>query len=207
MDDMRTISSKADLLKGVPDPYPFILEAVKPEMDEFHIAFVERAPFLCLSSVDASGFPNISPRGDSPGFVKVMSSSAIAVPDRVGNNKMETSRAVLENPHVGIIFLLPGVRETVRMKGTAHLTDDAEVLSLWPDDKWAPKRATMIDVSMVTFHCGKSVVRSGLWKADQQLEPGGFPSLGAILRGQATLPAPVEAVDEMIEGEYRDAIE
>lgn len=147
-------------------------------------AFIARSPFLVLSTADADGWPDASPRGDAPGFVAVEGPHTLLVPDRPGNNRVDSFHNVIANPKVGILFLVPGHPHSLRVNGTARLlTDDELCKRLSMQGK--PARAVLeVTPSQVFFHCGKSLIRSRLWMPAQWPDRTGLASLGTALADQ-----------------------
>ena len=147
-------------------------------------AFISRSPFLVLSTADAYGWPDASPRGDTAGFVVVEDAHTLLVPDRPGNNRCDSFHNVIANPKVGLLFLVPGHPHSLRVNGTARLlTDDALRQRLSMQGK--PARAVLeVKPTQVFFHCGKSLIRSRLWQHDQWPDRTGLASLAVALTEQ-----------------------
>jgi hypothetical protein len=143
-----------------------------------------RSPFLVLSTADVNGWPDASPRGDTPGFVAVDGPHTLLVPDRPGNNRVDSFHNVIANPKVGLLFLVPGHSHSLRVNGTARLLTDEEACKrLAMQGK--PARAILeVTASQVFFHCGKSLIRSRLWDPAQWPDRTGLASLGAALADQ-----------------------
>src|SRR5262249_1553138 len=147
-------------------------------------AFISRSPFLVLSTADANGWPDASPRGDAPGFVAVDGSGTLLIPDRPGNNRVDSFHNLIANPKVGLLFLIPGHSHSLRVNGTARLLTDQE-LCMRLSMQGKPARAIIeVTASQVFFHCGKSLIRSRLWDPAQWPDRTGLASLGAALADQ-----------------------
>ena len=159
------------------------------KLDQHCRHFIALSPFLVISSAAASGKADVSPRGDAPGFVAVPDDHTLLIPDRPGNNRVDTLNNVLENPHVGLLFLLPGVNETLRVNGTAELTADPALLAPLAVQGKVPKSGILVHVEEAFLHCAKAFIRSKLWDPATQIERSAFPSLGRILADQ------IEGVD------------
>jgi len=146
--------------------------------------FIARSPFLVLSTADADGWPDASPRGDPPGFVAVEDERTLLLPDRLGNNRVDSFKNVMVNPKVGLLLLVPGHQHSLRVNGTARLvTDPALCARLGMQGK--PARAVLeITAREVFFHCGKSLIRSRVWQPEQWPDRAGLASLGAALADQ-----------------------
>ncbi|MDW5596128.1 MSMEG_1061 family FMN-dependent PPOX-type flavoprotein [Conexibacter stalactiti] len=154
-------------LGGIRDVLGFPHESteakVVPTIGETARRFIAHAPFMTLATCDAHGRADCSPRGDGPGFVKVLDERTIALPDRTGNRLVQSFENLLENPAVGTLFFVPGLRETLRVNGTGYVTDDAQLLERFTADGRRAKLALVVDVTEVYLHCGKALIRSGLW--------------------------------------------
>jgi len=147
-------------------------------------AFIARSPFLVIASSDPSGRCDASPKGDAPGFVEVLDDETLLIPDRLGNNRVDTIRNVLERPGVGLIFFVPGLNETLRVNGRARIITDAASLEPLAVNGKVPRSGILVSADEVYFHCGKALIRSDLWNPEKQLRRSEFPSLGRILADQ-----------------------
>jgi PPOX class probable FMN-dependent enzyme len=154
------------------------------QLDRHCRAFIARSPFLVIASTDPEGRCDASPKGDAPGFVEVVDDKTLLIPDRLGNNRVDTLGNLLACPGVGLIFLVPGVNETLRVNGRARVTTDAALLETMAVNGKAPRSGILVAVEEVYFHCGKALIRSDLWNPEKQLKRGEFPSLGRILADQ-----------------------
>jgi uncharacterized protein len=139
-------------------------------------------PFIVIASSNAAGAMDTSPKGDPPGFVKVLDKHTLAIPDRLGNHRGDTFLNVLENPSVGIIFIVPKRREVVRVSGTASLARDPDLLAEMTINGKSPDLAMIVRVREALFHCGKSMIRSGMWEPDRWGSIEGLPSYAQALK-------------------------
>ena len=153
-------------------------------LDRHCRAFIAKSPFLVIASTDPEGRCDASPKGDAPGFVEVVDDKTLLIPDRLGNNRVDTLGNLLACPGVGLIFLVPGVNETLRVNGRARVTTDPALLGPMMVNGKAPRSGILVAVEEVYFHCGKALIRSDLWNPEKQLRRGEFPSLGRILADQ-----------------------
>jgi PPOX class probable FMN-dependent enzyme len=169
---------------------------VIPEIDEICRAFIEKSPFVLLGSMDANGNMDVSPKGDPAGFVQVMDSQTLLIPDRPGNRRGDTLTNILQNPNIGLLFLVPGRSDTLRVNGTAQIVRDAEVRERFIMQGKVPIFVIAVTVKEAFFHCTKCVVRSGLWSSEQQ--PADLVSLGAAIVKHAKLDISVEEIDAML---------
>jgi uncharacterized protein len=161
--------------------------ALKKQLSRFdkHCrAFIARSPFLVIASSDPSGRCDASPKGDAPGFVEVLDDETLLIPDRLGNNRVDTIRNLLERAGVGLIFFVPGLNETLRVNGRARITTDAALLEPLAVNGKVPRSGILVSADEVYFHCGKALIRSDLWNPEKQLRRSEFPSLGRILADQ-----------------------
>jgi len=147
-------------------------------------AFIARSPFLVIASSDPSGRCDASPKGDAPGFVEVLDDETLLIPDRLGNNRVDTIGNLLERPGVGLIFFVPGLTETLRVNGRARITTDPALLEPLAVNGKVPRSGILVSADEVYFHCGKALIRSDLWNPEKQLRRSEFPSLGHILADQ-----------------------
>jgi uncharacterized protein len=152
--------------------------------DEHCRAFIARSPFLVIASSDPSGRCDASPKGDMPGFVQVLDDETLLIPDRLGNNRVDTIGNLLARPGVGLIFFVPGLNETLRVNGRARITTDRALLEPLAVNGKVPRSAILVSADEVYFHCGKALIRSDLWNPERQLRRSEFPSLGRILADQ-----------------------
>lgn len=166
------------------------------EIDEICRAFIEKSPFVLLGSTDASGSMDVSPKGDPAGFVQVMDSRTLLIPDRPGNQRGDTLSNLLQNPHIGLLFLVPGRRETLRVNGTAQIVRDEDVRQRFIMQGKMPIFVIAVTVSEVFFHCTKCVVRSGLWSSEHEADT--LISLGAAIIQHAKLDLSLEQADAMV---------
>jgi len=147
-------------------------------------AFIARSPFLVIASSDPSGRCDASPKGDAPGFVHVLDDETLLIPDRLGNNRVDTIGNLLVRPGVGLIFFVPGINETLRVNGRARVTTDPAVLEPLAVNGKVPRSGILVAAEEIYFHCGKALIRSDLWNPKKHLRRSEFPSLGRILADQ-----------------------
>jgi PPOX class probable FMN-dependent enzyme len=149
--------------------------------------FIGLSPLCLIATADASGKQDVTPRGDPPGSFKVLDERTLALADRPGNNRLDTLRNLLENPEVALIFLIPGIAETVRVAGTARLSVDPELLAAMAVQGKEPKCAIVVSVRQAYLHCAKALLRSKLWQPDYVQPKGTFPSISRIVGEQIGL--------------------
>ena len=152
--------------------------------------FIALSPLCLVATADAAGKQDVTPRGDPPGGFKVLDEQTIALADRPGNNRLDTLKNLLENPEIALIFLLPGVSDTVRVAGTARLSVDPELLASMEEFGKLPRAVLSIGVHEAYFHCGKALMRARLWSPDTQVERAIFPSISQVVYDQTKLGEP-----------------
>ena len=150
-------------------------------IDDHCRVWIERSPFIVIASSDASGAMDVSPKGDPPGFVRVLDPHTLAIPDRLGNRRADTFINVVENPHVALMFVVPKRREVVRVSGTAQVVRDRDLLQSMPVNDKTPDLALLVRVREAMFHCGKSMIRSNMWNADAWGPVDGLPTYAEAL--------------------------
>jgi uncharacterized protein len=143
-------------------------------------AFIEAAPFFALASAGPDGF-DCSPRGDAPGFVRVADENTLLIPDRRGNNRIDTLRNILHDPRVALLFLIPGCGETIRVNGRAQISTDPTLTQSFAVDGKIPRAVIVVTVDCIFYQCAKAIVRSKLWDASRHIDRKTLPSAGTIL--------------------------
>lgn len=199
---MNDIPDEAALRAHMGAISPLAERKVLHALDRHCRAFIALSPFLVIASADADGHVDASPRGDPAGFVQVLDDRALLLPDRPGNNRVDSFANILAAPGVGLIFFVPGIDETLRVNGTARLLTDADALAGSEVAGKTPRTGLVITIDEVFFHCAKALRRARLWAADAQVERSAFPSLGRILAEQTSLFS-VEDAERRTEDAYR----
>jgi PPOX class probable FMN-dependent enzyme len=161
------VRSEARLRESVGVLFDMASAKVKPQLDADSMRFVAASPYVCVATSDRDGNVDASPRGDEPGFVKMLDPTTIAIPDRPGNHIADTLTNLLENPGVGLLFLVPGCPETLRVNGRARIVDGPpELLEAMAARERTPKVAIIVDIEQVYMHCGRAAQRSRIWDPD-----------------------------------------
>jgi uncharacterized protein len=158
-------------------------QACIKEVDHVHPhyrKFIEHAPFVLLAS-GAAGHMDVSPRGDAPGFVQVEDEKTLLIADRRGNNRIESLRNIMADPHIALLFLIPGIAETLRVKGTARISIKENLLNQFEVQGRAPRSVLIIHVESVYFQCARAIMRSRLWDEAARVDRSALPSIGTIL--------------------------
>ena len=201
---MTTIATEAELRTVVGQEPPGLAEKNQPRLDTFGIEFIAKSPFLVLSTADAQGRVDTSPKGDGPGFVLVENERSIVIPDRPGNRLVYGHRNILANPQVGVLFMIPGTPETLRVNGRAELSAVPELLAKLAARNKPAVLAIRVAIEEVFFHCAKAFLRARVWKPDSwpaQHEVS-FGKMYAARKNAAAETA--AAIDAAVAADYRD---
>jgi PPOX class probable FMN-dependent enzyme len=174
----------------------------RPRLDEHCRAFIAHSPFLLLATSGGSGRCDVSPKGDAPGFVKVLDESHLAIPDRPGNNRLDGMRNILDNPHVGLIFLIPGREDTLRVNGRACIVEDDAILDAMAVQGKRPPFAIGVEVEEVFMHCPRAFMRAGLWKPERWPDAAAVPSMAAMLWDQLPKKPDFPSVEAYAEDQH-----
>jgi PPOX class probable FMN-dependent enzyme len=181
----------AEVLARYRDPNQRVLDKVVPALDEHCRAFIALSPFATLATADAEGWPDVSPRGGDPGFVRVLDPHRLALPDRQGNNRVDSLRNLAANPRAALMFFVPGIDETLRVYGTATLAGPDDLGLDLTEFGRPPQSVLLLAVRHAYFQCSKAVMRSGLWDPARRVERSVFPPFSQVLRDHcrdATIP-------------------
>ncbi len=168
-------------------------------LNEHNRGFIASSPFLLLATSNAAGQCDVSPKGDVPGFVLVLDDTHLVIPDRPGNRRLDGMRNLLQNPHVGLIFLVPGREETLRVNGRAFIVRDDEILERLIVQGKRPAVAIGVEVEECYLHCPKAFKRSGLWERERWGDPAGLPSMSRVLWEQINRVKPLAMTAEEFE--------
>ena len=153
-------------------------------LDEHGRAYIARSPFMLLAMSSATGRCDVSPKGDAPGFVRVLDDHHLVVPERPGNRRLDGMRNIVDNPHVGMIFLIPGREETLRVNGRAWIVRDAEILASLTARGKEPPVAIGVEIEECFFHCPKAFRRSELWEPASWPDRDALPSMACVIYDQ-----------------------
>ncbi len=182
--------------------HPLAVRKVLSKLDQHCRDFIALSPFAVLATADGAGGVDASPRGDAPGFVAVLDDTTVLLPDRPGNNRVDSYGNVVAHPGVGLLFFVPGINETLRVNGIATVVTDHDLLATVPAQNKVPAAGLRIEVTEAFFHCGKALMRSHLWEPETKVARGVFPTLGKIMADQTKAMAEPEA-EELVQHGYR----
>jgi len=164
--------------------------------------FIALSPFVCLGSSSAEG-ADVTPRGDQPGFVHVLDDHTLLIPDWPGNNRLDTLMNIEANPQVGLLFLIPGFAESLRVNGVAEISLDPALLERWTVNGRHPRSVLRISVREAFLHCGKAILRSKLWDDSAKVDRGVLPSYGQMLKDQTQVRDTAEQIQASVEDAYK----
>ena len=176
------ITSEAELRELIGSPAELVVSKISPNLNDLTRQFVERSPFMCLATAAPDGSCDVSPRGDPAGFVRILDERTLLIPDRPGNRLADSLRNILANPHVGLLFLIPGIGDTFRVNGRATLITDEELLAPSELEGKAPKLGILVEIDECYTQCSKALIRSDLWNPEQHVDRAELPSSGEIFR-------------------------
>ncbi len=179
----RLITDEATLRAAIGgEPKDVVVAKVADRLNHLTRQFVERSPFVCVASAMPGGGLDVSPRGDPPGFVRVLDERTLLLPERPGNRLADTLRNLLADPRIALLFLLPGVSDTFRVNGTAVITDDQDLLAPSAVDERVPALGILVSVEEAYTQCPKAFIRSDLWNPQRHIRRSELPSNGHIIR-------------------------
>ena len=179
-----TISNSGELRETYRPPAPRAAQKVLDRLDGHCRNFIALSPFCVLSTSNADGQPDASPRGDPPGFVRVLDDRTLLLPDRPGNNQVDSLQNVVANPGVGLLFFVPGMNETLRVKGRGEIVTNEGLLEPMTVGGRAPLSGLKVTVEEAFLHCGRALLRGRLWDPSARIERSSYPSYGQVLADQ-----------------------
>jgi len=200
------IRSETELRKLYKQPGKNAIEKELDFLDQHCKRFIAHSPFICIATSSPDGFGDNSPKGDAPGFVRVLDDRTIAIPDRRGNNRLDSLGNVLKNPQVGLIFFIPGVNETLRVNGKAELSIEPELLQGSAVNNKLPTSMLIVHVEEAYLQCPKALVRSSIWEVAADFDRKSFPSLTKMISDQMGVELSKDQLTQM-EAEYEKKIE
>ena len=209
-DPVHVIRDEQKLRSLFAPTHDLAISKLQTSIDRHARDFIGRSPFLCIGTQNSEGKADVSPRGDPPGFVKILDANTLAIPDRPGNNRLDTQTNILANPCVGLLFLIPGFDDTLRINGDAELVTDPDLLASMAVAARLPKIAIVVHVKEVFLHCAKAFRRSRLWDPQSHQDRSAMPSLIKIILDQTTGapndPGEQRKLDDGLEEEYKNSM-
>lgn len=167
------------------EPSQAALDKVDDRIDHHLHRFIAHSSFITIATAHADGTADCSPRGDYPGFVKVLDEKTLAIPDRIGNNRLDTFENLATDPRIGLIFLVAGHRESLRVNGKAYLSEDPGVLARLEAEGKTPKVAVIVEIEEVFMHCGRALIRSRIWEPESFALAEQAPTLGEVIAARS----------------------
>ncbi|MDO3388043.1 pyridoxamine 5'-phosphate oxidase family protein [Gilvimarinus sp. SDUM040013] len=207
--EFEVISSVEHLRELYDTPMDLVIKKQQSKLDQYSTQFLELSPFVILSTSNARGSMDCSPRGDFPGFIQILDENTIAIPDRPGNNRLDSLSNIVENPNVGILALIPGFKECLRVNGEAKIVTNVGLLKRFEYQGKLPKTVIVVSIAETFFHCAKAITRSKIWKVEAQAERNIMPSLGEILTKQIDplkSEGEIKKVEEIIENRVKTTL-
>lgn len=200
------VTTEAQMRAVMGEPGPRLVAKVIDHLDRHCLAFIGRSPYLLVASSDGQGHFDVSPKGDPPGFVRVLDAHTLLIPERLGNRRADTYVNVLRHPGVGLLFLVPGKAETLRVSGQASIVRDADVMATMAVQDKVPAFALAVRVEEAFFHCGKSSVRSALWDPQRWPSLDGLPSLAQAMVDAGRLQDTVAEMQALVDEDQRERL-
>ncbi|HYP31914.1 MAG TPA: pyridoxamine 5'-phosphate oxidase family protein [Burkholderiaceae bacterium] len=178
----QVIRTEAELRALIGEPAPLTCAKISDRLNAMTRLFIERSPFVCIATSDPSGSCDLSPRGDPAGFVRILDERTLLIPERPGNRIADSLRNMLANPHVGLLFVVPGVTDTFRVNGRATITVDRELLAPCAVEGKVPQLGILVDIAEAYTQCSKAFLRSRLWDPRLHVDPASMPTGGEVHR-------------------------
>ncbi len=200
----HVITTEDQLRKHYDLPHPMIASKGVPHLTKAIKRFIELSPFACLSTYDGKGRTDISPRGDAPGFVKIADDNTLLLPDRPGNNRLDSIGNIIQCPDVSLLFVIPSVLDTVRVVGSASISVAPDLLEQFPVQGKLPRSVICIHVNEAFGHCSKAFRRSKLWETDFRPEKRAVPTLRELSTDADLDDDMKKLVDAAIEDDYKN---
>ncbi|HWU18198.1 MAG TPA: pyridoxamine 5'-phosphate oxidase family protein [Devosia sp.] len=209
LDPDFAVNDEQALRSLFPATHALAIQKFQDTLGEHAQDFIRRSPFICIGTQSRDGKADVSPRGDPPGFVKILDERRLAIPDRPGNNRLDSLSNITTNPNIGILFVIPGFDDTLRVNGQATITTDPELLSGMQVNDRLPRLAIVVNVAEVFMHCAKAFRRSHLWDPTHFQNRSEMPSLIKIILDETT-GAPDETamrkIDADLEADYKTSM-
>ena len=192
----------SSLRECYPEPSERAVLKTQRALDVHMKRFVALSPFVCLGSSSEDG-ADVTPRGDQPGFVHVLDDATLLIPDWPGNNRLDTLMNIEANPQVGLLFLIPGFNESLRVYGTAEVSLDPALIERWTVNGKHPRSVLRVTVREAFLHCGKAIIRSKLWDESSRVDRSALPPYGQMLKDEIDVRDSAEEIQASVEDAYR----
>lgn len=202
--ELSRLRDEADLRRRFGAPPPHVRLRQLDRLEAHSRRFIAAAPLLLIASCHSCHGVDVSPRGDAPGFVKELDDRRIVIPERPGNNRLDTLANILDTPSVGTLFLIPGIRETLRINGTAIVSDDAALREACSVNGRAPRLVIVVEIRELFLHCGKALIRSRLWEEAYRLPQSQMPGLAEMTADQIGRADRLEDIQAAVDRNYRE---
>lgn len=202
----EAVTERASLRREVGEPSERVLAKVTDRIDAMTARFIAASPFAVMATRRADGGVDLTPRGDPAGFVKVLEPRLLAMPERPGNRRMDALENLLEDPRLGVIFLIPGEGTTLRVSGEARIVRDAALGGTLAAQERAPELIVLLRVERVLAHCPKAFLRSGLWRPETWGDRADVPSMAELMVAHGELRESVEEMAEIIDRDARERL-
>lgn len=205
MVDSWQVTTIDELVEMIGVPSERVATKVTPYLTPLLRQFVMASPYMLMATSNVDGSCDVTPRGDPAGSILILDDRTIAIPDRLGNKRIDSMRNILTNPHVGLLFLIPGTDETLRINGRAVITRDPDLLARLAMNGREPKVGIVVEIDEAFAHCARSILRSKLWEPSSWPDPDTIPTLAAMMAEQQRLEPPDESSGKRNE-EYRQRL-
>ena len=198
----KPITTSEDVQRILGEKFESQEQKAIDHIDDICREWIERSPFVTIATVNRQVQIDVAPKGDPAGFVKILDEKTLAIPDMLGNNRGDTLHNVIDNPRVGLMFVIPMRNEVVRVSGAGQICQDDDILETMIVNNKKPDMALLVHVEEAMYHCGKSMIRSKMWKPDEWQSIDGLPSYAHAVKTHASMPEPLEYVEAMMK--YND---
>jgi PPOX class probable FMN-dependent enzyme len=199
---VRTITDEAQLREVIGSPTELVVSKIADRLNGLTRQFIERSPFVCVATARPDGGLDVTPRGDPAGFVRILDERTLLLPERPGNRIADTLTNLLDDPRIGLLFLIPGVGDTFRVNGRAAIVDDPELLAGSAVDGKAPSLGVLVSIEEAYTQCAKALIRSDLWNPERHIDRSELPSPGEILRSVGDPELDADEYDRERAGRY-----
>ena len=198
------------------DPTPALRQVYPPPIERARLKtlrkldahcrnFIALSPFVCLGTVGEEG-ADVTPRGGPPGFVHIVDDGTLAIPDWPGNNRLDSLTNIVSDSRLGMLFLIPGIDESLRVNGAAEISVNPDLLARFDADGKRPRSVLLVRIAEAYLHCGKALIRSRLWRDDYKVDRSQLPSYGRMLKDQIDIADSAETIEASVEKGYRESL-